>query len=85
MAFDENAQTLNGIKQGEIEGTIVQNPYEFGYQSIRVLASLTQGKDDVLEQWPGIEQYHSIFIPHRVIVKDNVEAFEAEVKKILAK
>ncbi len=83
VAFDENELTLEGIKSGEVVGTIVQNPYEFGYQSIKVLAGLAKDKDDVLKTWPGIEQNNSIFVPHRVITKDNVAAFEAEVKKIL--
>jgi ribose transport system substrate-binding protein len=83
VAFDENDQTLNGIKSGEVVGTIVQNPYEFGYQSIKVLASIAKSKDDVLATWPGIEKGNSIFVPHRVVTKDNVAAFEAEVKKIL--
>jgi ribose transport system substrate-binding protein len=83
VAFDENDQTLNGVKSGEVVGTIVQNPYEFGYQSIKVLASLAKGKDDVLTTWPGIEKDNSIFVPTRIITKDNVEAFEADVKKIL--
>jgi ribose transport system substrate-binding protein len=83
VAFDEDNETLGGIKSGEVVGTIVQNPYEFGYQSIKVLASFAKGKDDVLKTWPGIEKDNSIFVPTRVITKDNVAAFEAEVKKIL--
>jgi ribose transport system substrate-binding protein len=83
VAFDENDQTLNGLRSGKVVGTIVQNPYEFGYQSIKVLASLAKGNDDVLKTWPGIEKDNSIFVPTRVITKDNVEAFEADVKKIL--
>ena len=43
VGFDENDQTLAGIKSGEVVGTIVQNPYEFGYQSIKVLASIAKG------------------------------------------
>ena len=50
-----------------------------------VLASLTKGNDDVLKTWPGIEKDNSIFVPIRVIAKDNVAEFEAEVKKILGK
>lgn len=83
VAFDENELTLAGIKSGEVVGTIVQNPYEFGYQSIKVLASLAKGNDDVLKSWPGIEKNNSIFVQHRVISKDNVAEFESEVKKIL--
>lgn len=85
VAFDENDQTLNGIKSGAVVGTIVQNPYEFGYQSIKVLAALAKGGDDVLKTWPGMEKNNCIFVPVRVITKDNVEAFEAEVKKLLGK
>ncbi len=83
VAFDENDQTLEGIKSGSVVGTIVQNPYEFGYQSIKVLAALVRGDNDVLKTWPGIEKDNSIFVPVRVITKDNVEAFEVDVKKIL--
>jgi len=83
VAFDENDQTLGGIKTGEVVGTIVQNPFEFGYQSIKVLASIAKSKDDVLANWPGIEKGNAIFVPHRVVAKDNVAEFEAEVKKIL--
>lgn len=83
VAFDENDQTLTGIKDGSVTGTIVQNPYEFGYQSIKVLAALLKGKDDVLKTWPGIEKGNSIYVPHRVITKENVEDFKTEVKKIL--
>jgi ribose transport system substrate-binding protein len=84
VAFDENDQTLAGIKNGSVVGTIVQDPYQFGYQSIKVLASLVKGNDDVLKTWPAIEAGNSIFVPHRVITKDNVDEFKAEVKKILS-
>jgi ribose transport system substrate-binding protein len=84
VAFDENDLTLEGIKNDEVVGTIVQNPYQFGYQSVKVLAGLAQGKDDILKTWPGIEKDNSIFVPHRVITKENVSSFQAEVKKLLA-
>jgi ribose transport system substrate-binding protein len=86
VAFDENKQTLAGIREGSIEGTIVQNPYEFGYQSIKILAALVKGKgdDEILKTWPGIEKNNSIFVKHRVITKANVDDFEKEVDKILS-
>jgi ribose transport system substrate-binding protein len=83
VAFDENEQTLAGIKDGRVEGTIVQDPYQFGYQSIKVLAALVKGDDGVLKNWPGIEKGNSIFVPHRVISKDNVDEFKVKVKEIL--
>jgi ribose transport system substrate-binding protein len=92
VGFDENFQTLDAIKFGECYATVVQNPYEFGYQSVRVLVGLARGKklDEVLK---GLKDSHTgaalppdakkrIFIPHRVINKDNVEAFYDEVRKL---
>src|SRR5690242_13386416 len=38
IAFDEDDETLSGVKSGAIVGTIVQQPYEFGYQAITLLA-----------------------------------------------
>ena len=37
VAFDENRETLQGIRDGHIVGTVVQQPFEFGYQSIKTL------------------------------------------------
>ena len=34
IAFDEADETLAGISAGAIEATVVQQPYEFGYQAI---------------------------------------------------
>ncbi|MBI1830577.1 MAG: substrate-binding domain-containing protein [Planctomycetes bacterium] len=83
VAFDENPQTLDGIRKGDIVGTIVQNPFEFGYQSIKILAGFAHGKDDVLKSYPAMTKDNAIFIDHRIIVRDNVDEFEASVKKIL--
>ena len=39
VGFDENAETLQGIDDGNIYGTVVQNP-QFGYQSVKMMAAL---------------------------------------------
>ncbi len=36
IAFDEEDETLNGIKDGSIYATVVQQPFEFGYQSMKI-------------------------------------------------
>lgn len=94
VAFDENFQTLEAIQSGEISGTVVQNPYMFGYESIRILAALAKGDESVLKNHKNIDAENRIFIPHRVIVKDagkeriadsetiDVDTFYAEVKKL---
>ncbi|MCL6520331.1 MAG: sugar-binding protein [Armatimonadetes bacterium] len=78
VVFDEEDGTLQGIKDGVIFSTIVQNPYQFGYQSMRILAALARGED------PKIPKNKVIYLPERVINKTNVDAFWKELKKHLA-
>jgi ribose transport system substrate-binding protein len=92
VGFDENFQTLKGIESGECYATVVQNPYEFGYQSVKVLVALARGKtrDEALKGLKDSktgtalapDNKHRVFVPHRVIVKDNVGPFYDEVKKL---
>jgi ribose transport system substrate-binding protein len=94
VGFDENFQTLEGIQSGEIFGTVVQNPYQFGYESIKILAGLAKGDDSVLKSRKDIDAQNRIYIPHRIIMKDagkqvidgtqaiDVEVFFPEVKKL---
>ena len=84
VGFDEDQNTLIAIREGKIVGTVVQAPFEFGYQSIRILHALSKGDDGYLKKnYPNIDAENRIYIDHRVITKDNVEAFHAEVKKLL--
>lgn len=76
VGFDENDETLDGVASGEVYGTIVQNPFKFGYEAVRILAHLAKGDRSVLPEG-GI-----LYIPHRVIKSDNVAAFQAEIKKL---
>lgn len=75
VAFDEQAGTLQAIKDGHCHGTIVQNPYEYGRQSVKVLAALARGDKSVIPQSKFMD------IPARQIRKDNVDEFWADLKK----
>jgi ribose transport system substrate-binding protein len=44
VGFDEAPGTLDGVANGRIYGTIVQNPYQFGYKSVKIMAALAKGK-----------------------------------------
>jgi ribose transport system substrate-binding protein len=44
IAFDEEEETLEAVKDGLIWATIVQKPHQFGYQSMRILAELRDGR-----------------------------------------
>lgn len=94
VGFDENFQTLEAIQKGEIVGTVVQNPYQFGYESIKILAHLAKGDDSVLKNRKDIDSLNRIYVPHRVIVRNpgnerigdsptvDVDAFYEEMKKL---
>ena len=78
MGFDENAMTLQGIKNGTVIATVVQNPYQYGHESIRVLSELQKGNESVIPQNQFID------IPARVIDASNVDEFWQEIKDRLA-
>jgi ribose transport system substrate-binding protein len=73
IAFDEEDETLTGVKDGAIYATVVQQPFEFGYQSIVMMAKILDGnKSDI----PASKQ---IFVPTLAVKKTDVEEF---IKKI---
>lgn len=41
VAFDAEAITINEMGNGQVDVMIVQNPYQMGYQSVRLLKALT--------------------------------------------
>lgn len=79
VCFDEEAATLQAIKDGVIFATVVQKPYEFGYQSMRILAALARGED------PGIPENKIVDTGVEVVDKQNVDAFWANLKKLTGK
>lgn len=72
VAFDEDDATLDGIAKGTVQGTVVQDPYMYGYKSVEMLNGILSGKP-----LPG-EKF--IDIPAKKIRKDNVNEFQAELK-----
>ncbi len=77
-AFDEGAEVINGIRQGIVLGTVVQDPYGYGSESIKVLHALTQGRLDALPVGGSMN------IPARTITAENVEAFWSDLQAKLA-
>jgi len=78
VGFDENEETLQGVKDGAIYGTIVQQPFEFGYQATKILASLARNDQSSI---PAGGVMH---VPHRAIKSDNVDEFWTELKRLKA-
>jgi ribose transport system substrate-binding protein len=76
ICFDEEAETLVGLKDGTITCTIVQQPFEFGYQSMILMAKFLDGDKSVV---PADKK---VIIPTKVIDKSSVEEFEAKLKEL---
>ncbi|HTB41493.1 MAG TPA: sugar-binding protein [Reyranella sp.] len=74
IGFDEDAITLGGVKEGTIVGTVVQQPYEWGYQGMKDMAKYLEGDKSF------IPANHLIIIPTQIIDKGNVDAFWTELK-----
>jgi ribose transport system substrate-binding protein len=85
VGFDEDPATLQGIAEGAIHGTIVQQPFLFGYESVKMMAALARGDRSKLPP-NGIRH-----VPHMVITKEGgkdrrpVLEFRDELEKLLGK
>ena len=76
VAFDEEEDVLNGVKDGYIYGTIVQQPFEFGYQSVHTLAKYLNGDTSV------IPSSNKIVIPTSVIKQPQAEDFIRKIRSL---
>jgi ribose transport system substrate-binding protein len=78
VAFDEDPITLGAVKEGSFAGTVVQQPYEWGYQGSKLIAAYLKGDKS------GIPSDGIMIIPGLTLTKDNVEQFQADFQAKLA-
>ena len=76
VAFDEEDETLNGVKDGAIYATVVQQPFEFGYRSMELMSKVLNGDKS---QIPASKQ---IFVPTLAIKKADVEEFTKKINQL---
>ena len=76
VCFDEDDATLAGVKDGSIFATVVQQPYEFGYQSVQLMARVLGGDRSII---PADKLK---IIPTVVIKKDNVDEFTKKINQL---
>jgi ribose transport system substrate-binding protein len=76
ICFDEEDETLAGIKSGAIYATVVQQPYEFGYQSVKMMAKILGGDKS------GIPANKQILVETKIIKKDNVDDFTTRLNSL---
>jgi ABC-type sugar transport system substrate-binding protein len=48
VAFDEADETLQAIIDGEMQGTVVQDPFGYGSESVKMLTAIAKGEKDAI-------------------------------------
>jgi ribose transport system substrate-binding protein len=71
--FDEQDALLQAIKDGNAHGTISQQPWEYGYESVKMLKNILDGKQPETS-------FHEV--PFLVVTKDNIDEFWAKKKEM---
>ena len=61
-------------RKASFAGTVVQQPFEWGYQGMKLMAAYLEGDKS------GVPADELIIVPTKVIDKDNVDAFAADLK-----
>lgn len=78
IAFDEDPVTLGAVREGSFAGTVVQDPYQWGYQGMHLMADVLEG------DMSGVPEDGLIIVPTKVIDQSNVDAFEEELRARIA-
>lgn len=74
VGFDDDPITLGGVKEGTIAATVVQQPFEWAYQGMKLMAAYLKGDKS------GVPADGLIIIPTKIIGKDDVDAYAANLK-----
>lgn len=84
--FDEEDGTLQGIKDGVIECTVVQKPYQFGYRSAKLLHELALKGEAAIPKDPIIDTGVEVINKAATVPGQsrNVDEFSAELAKLRA-
>ncbi len=79
VGFDDDPITLGGVKEGTVAATVVQQPFEWAYQGMKLMAAYLKGDKS------GIPEGGLIIIPTKIIGKDDVDAYAASLKAMSGK
>jgi len=75
IAFDDLKDTLDGIEAGHIFATVAQDPYRYGYESVRMLGSLCRAEE--VAQPIGKTTFS---VSAEAIRKDNLQKYRDRLK-----
>ncbi len=77
VAFDEDPVTLGAVKEGAFHSTVVQQPFEWGYQGMKLMAAYLAGDTS------GVPADGLIIVPTKVVDQSNVDQFSADLKAMV--
>jgi ribose transport system substrate-binding protein len=77
--FDDDPITLGGIKEGTVVGTVVQQPFLWGYEGMKDMAKILEGDTSFIPS-DGL-----IIIPTKVVDKSSVDEYAKELAKMQGK
>lgn len=78
ICFDDQKETLDAIKEGIIFGTVAQQPFEYGYQAVQLMAKIVTGDKSV------IPANKTVLLPTVIVQRDNVDAYRTKMEQMLA-
>jgi ribose transport system substrate-binding protein len=79
VGFDDDPITLGGVKEGTVAATVVQQPFEWAYQGMKLMAAYLKGDKS------GVPADGLIIVPTKIIGKDDVDAYAASLKAMAGK
>ena len=74
--FDEQDALLQAIKDGHAQGTISQQPWKYGYESVKAMKRILEGDTGFIPANKFME------VPFLVVTKENVDEFWATKNKM---
>jgi ribose transport system substrate-binding protein len=72
VGFDDDPITLGGVKEGTVAATVVQQPFEWAYQGMKLMAAYLNGDKS------GVPADGLIIVPTKTIDQANVDAYVAD-------
>ena len=77
VCFDDEPETLAAIKEGSIFGTVAQQPFEYGYQTVLAAAKILRGDRS------AVPDNKTILIPTVVIRRKDVDEYSKKLTQLL--
>jgi len=76
--FDDDPVTLGGVKEGTVAGTVVQQPFEWGYQGMKLMADILKGDKS------KIPADTLVIVPTKIVDQSNVDQYSKDLAALQA-